>query len=75
MRNNNILQTGVETSASLQHQTSPVYPILVMDRGPDVFHPNVEILTRHDFAVNALADDKVGWSRQVSTVRSPVRCD
>jgi len=75
MTKNNIPQAGVEAGASVECQTTPVYPMLVVDRGLDVFHRNAEMLIRHDFGMTAPEDVKAGLPKPVSTVRSSVRCD
>ena len=60
MTKNNIPQAGVEAGASVECQTTPVYPMLVVDRGLDVFHRNAEMLIRHDLVMTAPEDVKVG---------------
>ena len=61
VKENKISQAGEPAGAPLQGQTSPPRRILVADDDPHICRLNTEVLIRHGYEVNAVADGAAAW--------------
>ena len=62
MKNNQIQQTALPTSAPLQNQSKQPLRILVVDDEPFICELNVEILSKAGYQVDAAEDGTAGWN-------------
>lgn len=61
MKENQIFPASASASTALQFQTNPPHRILVVDDDPYICHLSADVLIRHGYEVNAVADGAAGW--------------